>query len=87
LIGASKKEFKSVKNLIRKGVHPTNLSEKSTYVSSTKVLVKKPEGRYLIEVSDTSAEIVGLSSRSNEKCMSKFKTLMNQLYDLDIKGY
>ena len=81
------KEYKSVKNLIREGVHPTNLSEKSTYVSSTKVLVKKPEGRYLIEVSDTSAEIVGLSSRSNEKCMSKFKTLMNQLYDLDIKGY
>lgn len=81
------KEYESVKNLLREGVHPVNLSEKSTYVSSDKVLVKKPEGRYLIEVSDTSAEIVGVSSRSNEKCMSKFKTLMNQLYGLDIKGY
>ena len=81
------KEYQSVKKLLREGVHPVNLSEKSTYVSSTKVLVKKPEGRYLIKVSDTSAEIVGVSSRSNEKCMSKFKTLMNQLYNLDIKGY
>ena len=81
------KEYESVKTLLKEGVHPVNLSEKSTYVSSTKVLVKKPEGRYLIEVSDTSAEIVGVSSRSNEKCMSKFKTLMNELYNLDIKGY
>jgi hypothetical protein len=46
------------------------------------IISKKPEGRYLIEVSDTSAEIVGVSSRSNEKCMSKFKTLMNELYNL-----
>mmetsp|Transcript_26841 Transcript_26841/g.44220 ORF Transcript_26841/g.44220 Transcript_26841/m.44220 type:complete len:227 (-) Transcript_26841:1597-2277(-) len=81
------KEYESVKALLKEGVHPVNLSEKSTYVSSTKVLVKKPEGRYLIEVSDTSAEIVGISSRTNQKCMSKFKKLMNELYNLDIKGY
>ena len=81
------KEYKSVKDLLRKGVYSTNLSKKSTYVSSTIILVKKPEGRYLMEVSDTSVEIIGVSSRSNEKCMSKFKTLMNQLYNLDIKEY
>lgn len=81
------KEYESVKNQLREGVHPVNLSERSTYVSSTKVLVKKPEGRYLIEVSDTSAEIVGVSSRSNQKCMAKFERLMNELYNLNIKGY
>ena len=32
----------SLKNLLGEGVHLVNLSEKSTYVSSTKVLVKKP---------------------------------------------
>lgn len=82
-----KKEYKAVKDLLKEGVHPVNLSEKSAYVSPTKVLVKKPEGRYLIEVSDTSAEIVGVSSRSSEKSMSRFKTLMNELYNLDLKGY
>ena len=82
-----KKEYKAVKDLLKKGVHPINLSEKSTYVSPTKVLVKKPEGRYLVEVSDTSAEIVGVSSRTNNKCMSRFKKLMNELYNLDLKGY
>jgi len=82
-----KKEYKAVKDLLKEGVHPVNLSKRSAYVSPTKVLVKKPEGRYLVDVSDTNAEIVGVSSRTNEKCMSKFKTLMNELYNLDLKGY
>ena len=82
-----KNEYKAVKDLLEQGVHPINLSRKSTYVSPTKVLIKKPEGRYLVEVSDTSAEIVGVSSRTSEKCMSRFKTLMNELYNLDLKGY
>ena len=70
-----KKEYKAVKDLLEEGVHPINLSEKSTYVSSTKVLVKKPEGRYLIGVSDTNAEIVGVSSRSNGQVYIKDKII------------
>ena len=62
-----KKEYKAVKELLKQGVHPINLIEKPTYVSPTIVLVKKSEGRYLIKVSDTSTEIVGVSSRKNEK--------------------
>lgn len=82
-----KKEYKDVKDLLKKGIHPVNIGKKSTFVSSTKVLVKKPEGRYLVDVSDTHAEIVGVSARTNKKCMSKFETLMNKLYNLDLKGY
>lgn len=82
-----KKEYRVVKDLLKEGVHPVNLSDKSTYVSSTKVLVKKAEGRYIVDVSDTHADIVGVSSRTNEKGMAKFKTLMNKLYNLDLKGY
>ena len=82
-----KKEYKDVKDLLNKGIHPVNIGKKSTFVSPTKVLVKKPEGRYLVEVSDSSAEIVGVSSGTNEKCLSRFKTLMNELYNLDLKGY
>ena len=82
-----KKEYKDVKDLLEKGLHPVNIGKKSTFVSPTKVLVKKPEGRYLVDVSDTYAEIVGVSARTNKKCMSKFKTLMNELYNLYLKGY
>jgi hypothetical protein len=82
-----KKEYKNVKDLLKKGIHPVNIGKKSTFVSPTKVLVKKPEGRYLVDVSDTHAEIVGVSARTNKKCMSMFGTLMNQLYNLDLKGY
>ena len=82
-----KKEYKDVKDLLNKGIHPVNIGKKSTFVSPTKVLVKKPEGRYLVDVSDTHAEIVGVSARTNKKCMSKFETLMNTLYNLDLKGY
>ena len=45
------------------------------------------EGRYLIDVSDTNAEIVGVSSRKTKKSMGKFKNLMNKLYDLNLEGY
>ena len=81
------KEYLEIKAQIEQGVHPVNLSNKSTYISSTKVLVKKPEGRYIVDVSDTEAQIVGVSSRKNKKDMSKFETLMNELYNLDLKGY
>ena len=82
-----KKEYKVIKELIEQGVYPVNLSAKSTYVSPMKVLIKKPEGRYLVEVSDSSVEIAGVSSRKNDQSMSSFQTLMNQLYNLDLKGY
>lgn len=82
-----KKEYKGVKDLIEKGIHPVNIGKKSTFVSPTKVLVKKSEGRYLVDVSDTHAEIVGVSARTNKESMSKFGRLMNEMYKLDIKGY
>ena len=82
-----KKEYKEVKELLNKGIHPVNIGKKSTFVSSTKVLIKKREGRYLVNVSDTHAEVVGASVRTNKKFMSKFETLMNSLYNLDLKGY
>ena len=82
-----KNEYKAVKDLLKKGIHPVNIGKKSTFVSPTKVLVKKPEGRYLVDVSDTNAEIVGVSPRTNKKFISKFETLMNKLYNLDLKGY
>ena len=81
------KEYLEIKAQIEQGVHPVNLSNKSTYISSTKVLVKKPEGRYIVDVSDTEAQIVGVSSRTNKKSMGKFKNLMNKLYDLNLEGY
>ncbi len=82
-----KKEYGVVQDLLKEGVHPINLSEKSSYVSSTKVLVKKGEGRYIVDVSDTNADIVGISSRTNKKCMAKFEKLMNNLYGLNLEGY
>ena len=82
-----KKEYKNIKDLINEGIHPVNIGKNSAFVSATKVLIKKPEGRYLVDVSDTHAEIVGVSVRGNRKCMSKFKTLMNELYNLDLTGY
>jgi len=82
-----KKEYGNVMGLLEEGVHPINIGKKSTYVGSTKVLVKKTEGRYIVDISDTHADIIGLSSRTNDKCMEKFEILMNKLYDLDLKGY
>lgn len=82
-----KREYQFVKNQLQDGIHPVNLSQKSTFVSSTKVLVKKSEGRYIIDVSETHVDILGLSSRTNQRCMERFEKLMNELYDLNLKGY
>ena len=43
-----KKEYKTIADQPKQGVHPVNLSKKSTYVNPTKVLVKTPEGNYLV---------------------------------------
>ena len=40
-----------------------------------------------MKISDTAVDIIGVSVRSDQKCMAKFQELMNQLYNLDIKGY
>lgn len=82
-----KTEYASVKQEMELGTHPVNLSAKSTYVSSTKVLVKKSEGRYIVDVSDTNVDILGVGCRTDKKSMKTFKTLMNKLYGLDLKGY
>ena len=76
-----------LKTNLNKGGYPVKLSEKSTYVSPMKLLVKNSEGKYLVQVSDTSADIVGVNSCTNEKFMLRFKTLMNELYHLNLKGY
>ena len=82
-----KREYKSVKNQLEDGIHPVNLSERSTFVSSTKVLVKKNEARYIVDVSDTYAYILGLGSRTNQGCIERSGKLMNELYDLNLRGY
>ena len=81
------KKYKSVKNLLREGVHPINLSDKSTYVSSSKVLVKKFEGRYLVDISYTNTNIVAIGNRCDRKSMARFKKLTNEACNLDLKGY
>ena len=40
-----------------------------------------------MDVSDTEAQIVGISSRTKKKSMEKFMNLMNKLYDLNLEGY
>lgn len=80
-----KKEYNAIKNKMEEGIHPVNLSQKSTYVSATKVLVKKPQGRYIVDVSETSVDILGLCGRMQN--MPKFEYLMNKIYNLDLKGY
>lgn len=49
-----KDEYQNFKDLLEQEIHLFNLSDKLTFVSSTKVLVKKPAGRYFIYVLDTS---------------------------------
>lgn len=82
-----KKEYQAVKDQLEQGIHPVDIGRKSAYADATKVLVKKKEGRYMIDVSDTSAEIIGISVRSNPNLMANFERLMNEIHGLDIKGY
>lgn len=81
------REYRLVKEQLRNGIHPVNIGQKSTYVSPTKVLIKKSEGRYLVEITSTGIKILGFSSRGNAQGMSQFQRLMNQHHDTDLKGY
>ena len=81
------KEYSVVKALLEAGVSPTKIGGGSTYVSSNMVLIKKPEGRYLVQVSDNNIDIVGISARCNTKRMRIFQDLMNKEYDVNLRGY
>jgi len=82
---ALKTEYERVKTAIKEGIHPVNIGSKSTFVSANKVLIKCPKGRYLVEVVNTKADILGISLRSNAKFMKWFEKWMNVIYDVDIK--
>lgn len=71
-----KNEYKEVKELLNKGIHPVNIVKKSTFVSSTKVLIKKPEGRYLVEISGDQVNVLGICARGNKKNVKSFENLM-----------
>lgn len=55
---ALRKEYNRLKDSLAEGIHPVNAGKKSTYVGSDKVLVKKSEGRYLVQVSDTEVKFL-----------------------------
>jgi hypothetical protein len=82
-----KQEYQNIKNLLEEGIHPVNIGKNSAFVSSTKVLIKKGEARYIVDVSETTAEIVGVNSRKDARYIKKFESLMNIISNLDLKGY
>lgn len=54
-------------------------------MTSNSVLIKGDEGRYLVEVSSGQVKVLGMCARGNKKNVNSFKTLMNEMYGMDLK--
>jgi hypothetical protein len=80
-----KKEYARVQRSIKEGIHPINIGYNSAFVSSDKVLIKCPKGRYLVEVGDTKVDILGVVTRGNDNAVKSFEKHMNKMYDVDLK--
>jgi len=58
-----KNEYNRIKKRLVEGIHPMDINKKSVAVSNNKVLIKGAAGRYVVQVSDTHVDILGLSYR------------------------
>lgn len=80
-----KNEYERIKKRLEEGINPVDIGRKSTPVASNKVLIKGDEGRYLVEVSGGQVKVLGMCARGNTKNVNSFKTLMNEMYGVDLK--
>lgn len=78
-----KREYAALKINLEKGTNPVEIGNKSTAVGHDKVLIKKGNGRYLVQVSVVKVEILGLCARSGD--VQTFATLMNGTYGTTIQ--
>ena len=83
-----KKEYGRIKRRLEERVHPKDITKKCPQVGNGIYLIKGDNGRYLIEFkSDNAIDILGIGYQGDTKNMNQFENLMNQMYDVDIKGY
>ena len=80
-----KNEYDRIKKRLEEGINPVDIGKKSTPVASNKVLIKGDEGRYLVEVSGDQIKVLGMCARGNKKNVNSFKTLMNEMYGVNLK--
>lgn len=80
-----KNEYGRIKKRLEESIDPVDISMRSTPVSSNKVLIKGDKGRYLVEVSGDQIKVLGMCNRGNQKNVNSFKTLMNKMYDVNLK--
>ena len=80
-----KNEYGRIKKRLEEGINPVDIGKKSTPVASYKVLIKGDEGRYLVEVSGDQIKVLGMYARGNAKNVNSFKTLMNEMYGVNLK--
>ena len=80
-----KNEYERIKKRLEEGLNPVDIGSKSTPVASNKVLIKGDVGRYLVEVSGGQVKVLGMCARGNAKNVNSFKTLMNEMYGVDLK--
>jgi len=62
-----------------------DINKKSVAVGDNKVLIKGVEGRYVVEVSDTHVDILGMSYRGDKKNIKTLQNLMNDIYGLNLQ--
>ena len=78
-------EYTRIKKRLQEGINPVDIGKKSTLVSSNKVLIKRDEGRYLVEVSENQVNVLGICARGNKKNVKSFENLMNGMYGVNLQ--
>ena len=71
---------------MQEGVDPLDIGPNTVPVASDKVLIKGRHGRYLVQkVLVDQVNILGVATRGNSKNMNSFESVINNLYDLNLK--
>ena len=81
-----KKDYERIKTRLKNGVHPMDVSKKSTSLGEDFYLIKGSEGRYVVEYKGGDViNILGIADRGNQKNVKSWKKAMKDLYDIELK--
>lgn len=84
-----RKEYPRIKKRLQDGIHPLDISKKSTGTGKNYFLIKAGNGRYVVEYLETDnsriVNILGIGDRSNSANMKALKKAMKTYYDIDLQ--
>ena len=80
-------DYNYVIKALKEGQNPLTIGKRTTTVGKNKVYIKRGLARIVVDISEKSIKVLGVSNKGNKNLMSSFDGLVKKYYDIDLVGY